>query len=457
MASAAGREGLGARVRHRGRFSLHRPAARRPPRRARVRLTPNPAQVRGRQSRAPCHRPRHRSRSARPRPVVQRRSSMSCSTRAVPTGRVSSPGPMAKPVRAWRADLGCHVGQRAPVLASGLLLVGCDEPRLFAIDARTGRIEWSVALPGAVLGSAAVQGDRIFVSMGEGGVEGRNLTDGSVLWHVDVPGGPNPAISDGHLYVGASDGRFVGMNLDDGSTTFETRAPAPAGTVVGDTAFVTGGDGSMHAVSLTDGSERWTFAFGCRRLARPQSPTTRSWFQPCSQVPIRKASSTRSTWPPGALRWSKRTPTGTRLGPPEIADGVVYAGSQDSGLYAFDLATGAQRWNVPASTVFVRLLGIAGGALYGTSEDRTLYGVRSSDERLWDLSLDGDVKASPVVSRSSIMFIGDFAGHFDAYAEPALASALAGPTSPPPSANPAPSEIPSPFGAVAEVDAPPWA
>ena len=74
------------------------------------------------------------------------------------------------------------------------------------------------------------------------------------------------------------------------------------------------------------------------------------------------------------LLW--RAPTdGDVVSSPAIANGLVYVGSGDGGLYAFDLATGARRWRYDAGSGVSSSPAVGGGLVYATARDESIFAV----------------------------------------------------------------------------------
>ena len=70
--------------------------------------------------------------------------------------------------------------------------------------------------------------------------------------------------------------------------------------------------------------------------------------------------------------WSAAT-AGEVDSSPAVADGVVYVGSTDRYLYAFDAATGEEVWRVATGGFIISSPAVANGVVYVGSRDRYLY------------------------------------------------------------------------------------
>jgi outer membrane protein assembly factor BamB len=91
------------------------------------------------------------------------------------------------------------------------------------------------------------------------------------------------------------------------------------------------------------------------------------------------------------LAW--RAPTdGDVVSSPAIANGVVYVGSGDGGLYALDLATGARRWRYDARSPVSSSPAVGGGLVFATARDGSIFAVdAASGTRRWRLTTGPDL------------------------------------------------------------------
>lgn len=91
------------------------------------------------------------------------------------------------------------------------------------------------------------------------------------------------------------------------------------------------------------------------------------------------------------LAW--RAPTeGDVVSSPAIANGVVYVGSGDGGLYALDLASGARHWRYEAGSAVSSSPAVGGGLVYATARDGSIFAVDvASGSRRWRLTTGPDL------------------------------------------------------------------
>ena len=88
---------------------------------------------------------------------------------------------------------------------------------------------------------------------------------------------------------------------------------------------------------------------------------------------------------------------------PAVANGVVYAGSDDNSVYALDAATGQMLWSYQTSDAIRSTPTITGGAVYVGSSDGHVYALDAgSGTLLWRHNTDNPVQYSPVVSEGRV-------------------------------------------------------
>src|SRR5580765_3309183 len=72
------------------------------------------------------------------------------------------------------------------------------------------------------------------------------------------------------------------------------------------------------------------------------------------------------------LAW--RFPTqGDVISSPTVSDGVAYVGSNDGGVYALDLNTGAQRWRAEAGSPVASSPAVGGGRVFVSTRDGSIF------------------------------------------------------------------------------------
>jgi outer membrane protein assembly factor BamB len=133
----------------------------------------------------------------------------------------------------WNVDLGDRTN--TPVLASeGVLAVTTWDGRLLLLEASTGAVRHSIALPGAVLGPAAGAEGVAVAAWDDGleaGVVAVDTSTGAMRWQqpVGADGVSSPSIAGSNAVVVTGDAEVVSFALRDGRRTW-TRRTSGAGS-----------------------------------------------------------------------------------------------------------------------------------------------------------------------------------------------------------------------------------
>ena len=102
-----------------------------------------------------------------------------------------------------------------------------------------------------------------------------------------------------------------------------------------------------------------------------------------------------------------RFETGGRVvNAPAVANGVVYAGSDDNHVYALDAATGSMLWSFETGDIIRSTPTLAGREVYVGSDDNHVYALDAeTGEMLWKYDTSKEVQYSSVVT-DGVVYIG---------------------------------------------------
>ncbi len=171
------------------------------------------------------------------------------------------------------------------------------------------------------------------------GVLALDSTTGAEKWFFSTAGSvaASPAIAGYDLLVPAKDGNVYALNRSSGQEVW--RAAVDAGVsspaVYGDTAFVGGGSfgagGRVVALDVATGAERWSFT--------PNGPVQSSLTYASGKILFATNTAQGTIYAldasTGALRWSYApSPADYILGSPVVADGIVFAPSDNGHVVA---------------------------------------------------------------------------------------------------------------------------
>ncbi|MFF4872697.1 PQQ-binding-like beta-propeller repeat protein [Streptomyces sp. NPDC090109] len=301
-----------------------------------------------------------------------------------------------------------------------------DGPTLYALDASDGGERWRLHTDAWVY---ALQVDRGTVVTGTrgGGVQGREASNGAMLWEVTgaqtdfetpeagpalhgdtvyvwrdarlqaldartgaerwsypigdaascggVPVRVAPA-EDGYVYVSAGT-RVLSIDIAAGHVRWHFEAPAvflsppafaPGPAVTGGGVYLADHLGTVYALDATTGQDRW-------RIATEQRQSTEPVLVADGNVHVGSGSALYTLDAvTGTPRW-RFAAGGELVGSPVVADGRIHFGSADHVLYTLDATGGQLRWKLATGGEITGSPVAKGGVVYACSKDRCVYAL----------------------------------------------------------------------------------
>jgi outer membrane protein assembly factor BamB len=219
-------------------------------------------------------------------------------------------------------------GAASPTAGPGVPAAGGDA-HLVAVDLRGDRSErWRVSLPSGSRTGVTIEGDGAYVGSNDGTVSAMDLSTGDLRWTARAGGFlQSPlAVSEGLVLVGITGGQdttysLAAFRVADGTEAWRY-APETAAQVAGVVAIADGvayvglADRTLRAISVVDGSERWT-----AQLNAPVGPQ----------------------------------------GAPAVTGDAVIAVDVLGQIYRFDVATGERVWDQALNTTVLRSSPVVSG------------------------------------------------------------------------------------------------
>jgi len=108
----------------------------------------------------------------------------------------------------------------------------------------------------------------------------------------------------------------------------------------------------------------------------------------------------------GALTWSYMT-GGAVISRPAVADGKIFVGSEDNKLYALNASNGNHVWNYTTGYYVDSDPTVANGIVYVGSEDKKVYALNATTgEHIWSYTTDDQIMLSSTAVSEGIVYIG---------------------------------------------------
>lgn len=278
----------------------------------------------------------------------------------------------------------------APAVDGDLLAIGTLDGHVYGLDASNGGPRWTADLKSEVITAPVIAGELVFVRTQDGRVYGLDRATGERRWVYDqgnVPllsvRGNGPLLAaNGVLFFGSDDGKLVALRQDNGEKLWEQRLASGEGRT--DIERLDDADGAV----VLDGATLYTVAYHGALVA--------------------------VDGPSGRPLWSRGF---SSYGAPEVAASGLYAVDEDSQVWAFDKAGGADQWkNAALKYRWLTSPAVQGNyVVVGDIEGyvhwlQTGDGALAARERLSKKA----IRAQPVVV-GDMVYVEDVKGHIGAY------------------------------------------
>lgn len=196
-----------------------------------------------------------------------------------------------------------------PASDGHLIYIGDDIGTMYALDARTGKTEWTFATGMRIVGSPAVEDGVVVFGSTNDTIYGLRATDGKPLWRVPT----------GQAVMGA-------VAIHKG------------------VAYISGGDGYMRAIDIHSGEVKWAFGgLGNYVLTRPLVYRDKLYFG-CWDTYFYALNLNDGSL---VWRWTNGK-SNEKLSPasvwPVASDGKIFITAPDRFWTCLDAETGAQIW-----------------------------------------------------------------------------------------------------------------
>jgi outer membrane protein assembly factor BamB len=325
-----------------------------------------------------------------------------------------------------------------PVVANGRVFVSQQHGRVFAINAKTGKVIWSRQYDRCSASSPTVTDDAVYVTLMQphpcrreprtqhGLIVALRPHDGKVLWELDVPGAveSSPLLVGNLLYFGSWDHHLYAVDIRTHKVrwTFEAddelnSSPAYSSGMV----FIGSDAGSLYAVNAKTGRERW------RAQSYSHFPNGREYFYATPAVGYgRVFIGNTDGWmyafgaTTGNLLWAQHAGTYVYTAA-ALWQKTVFIGTYDGNFIAFDAATGEEKWkyaarasihgapSVVGDLVYFATCGTCGhaGSRYAKQGPRETVALNARTGKLVWTYPDGQY--SPVVADSKRLYLSGHA------------------------------------------------
>ena len=249
----------------------------------------------------------------------------------------------------------------SPTLHEGIIYVGAYDNNLYALQALSGEFIWKYATDGGVVSKPVVYEGNIYVGSEDKRLHVISARSGKIVWsyYTQGPIRSSPFIAEGHVFIGSDDAYLHAVNAMSGRKAWNIDAGAPVRStplVVGEYVYFGTESGDLYCVDL-GGTIRWRFK-------------------------------------------AKRGITSS----PIYSEGVIFAGSVDSTLYALDARSGYVLWRFRMGRATISTPCLVDNLIFIGSVDANIYCVDvHSAKEVWHYATENQVNGSPIIYKDAVI------------------------------------------------------
>jgi len=258
----------------------------------------------------------------------------------------------------------------SPVVSAGLVLFGCDDGNVYALDASSGEKRWTFKTQDVIEAPPLVAQGSVFIGSSDGWLYALELANGTLRWKQET----------GDKILG-------GANL--------AHAAGEARVVVGSY------DSNLYCFAAADGTLRWKYSTENYVNGTPAVHAGRIVFGGCDAVLHVVSAETGE-----ALARIELGHDAHVAGSVALAGERVYLGHYGNAFVCADLARKELVWSVPdPKQPFFSSPALAGERVVFGGRNKKLHCVRASDGgELWTFATRRKVDGSPIVVADEVVF-----------------------------------------------------
>jgi outer membrane protein assembly factor BamB len=311
----------------------------------------------------------------------------------------------------WKVQTGAPV-HSSPIVVDGIVYVGSDDKKVYALNAETGETVWTFATPGKVQSSGAVDDGILYIGDDSGTLHAIDVKTGKAKWqtkdkfHRPLNVAPSPAY--GVVFVGTANGGYWAAKQDTGEIVWRfrfSRGPADRSATAIKDGRIYLPTASIHG-NLTDIETEqpvWPSTIGAS-LTAPSIHENRiiltdRWIQALD-------------WETGKRLWQFSTEAPLNLGyrihsSPAVAEGRVFFGTDYGRLYALNFEDGKEIWRFETDGKAIQSSpSVAQDIVYVGCVDQNLYALDAlSGKLIWKQKCGGWINTAPWIDGKTV-FIG---------------------------------------------------
>lgn len=324
-------------------------------------------------------------------------------------------GPLALPLaERWSFQAGKGIVP-SPVVADGRLYVGCDDHKLYCLDATSGALVWAHETKDIVEAPALVAGGRVFVGVTDGSFLALDAQSGALVWSFQtqdkILGAANLLVLDGepHLVVGSYDANVYCLAAADGRLrwSFETANYVNGTPAIEGERIVFGGcDAILHVLDGRTGKELQALELGndSQVAGSVALKDGRAYFGHYGNAFVCVDLARNE------VLWSYKDPQQAFFSSPSLSGGYAVFGGRNKQLHCVDAASGTLRWKFATRRKLDQSPVVVGDAVaIGTADGKLAVLALADGSERWKVDLGAELAGSIAVAGGWI-YVADLDG-----------------------------------------------
>jgi outer membrane protein assembly factor BamB len=264
-----------------------------------------------------------------------------------------------------------------------LLLVNCSDTNLYALNAKTGALEWRIPNGASIHAAPTIINGKIYAGTSRPGIYVASPSDGSVLSNESISGSgqliSTPSFADDSLFYSDNNGRIYKVDIArklvewqaaGDSTSLTTPVIWKDFILVGN-----GGRNTIKAFSIRRGDVRWQVPLSGAVYASPTVTPDGKIYVGTSDGKFYALDANNR----GRILWQADLQTDVRAAATVTPNGMVFVGTTGGVLFGLDGSSGRVLWKYrlptdSAKPAAIRApLTIVNGQAYLLADDGSLY------------------------------------------------------------------------------------
>lgn len=274
--------------------------------------------------------------------------------------------------RLWKIDAHDTL-EFPPTVGYGRLYLAQQKGLFFALDAKTGKVDWRKSLGRCAASSPTI---------------GKGVVYQAYMHPVECLQGQAGA-----------DGFLVAWDADTGKELWKFKtAPIESSPLLrNDTLYIGSWDHKVHAIDARTGRQKWAFE------ADNEVNTSAAYWRGTIYIASDGGTLYALDAGSGRLRWSVQSNAsfGSRefwYATPTIAYGRVYIGNTDGTMYVYGAKSGKLLWARPLGSYIYGAAGVSDRKVFVGTYDGKFYALdAATGDTVWQIEAGGAVHAAPTV------------------------------------------------------------